>query len=67
VSLAVQKFMTDTLSEVIGVVPGKPATTLQSKNKEQRLPLHLHDVVSALKEMRVRIHKPLYLPDKPAS
>ncbi|CAG9318648.1 unnamed protein product [Blepharisma stoltei] len=65
VAAAVQQFLTETLNEVLDIIPGKPVTSLSSKNKDQRLCLTMPDLAGALETMGVKVEKPLYYADKP--
>lgn len=65
VAAAAQQFLTETLNEVLEILPGKPVTSLSSKNKDQRLCLTIMDLAGALETMGVKVEKPLYYADKP--
>ena len=65
ISIAVQNFLTNTLNEVIDVLPGKPVTSLSSKGKDQKLALSMRDLAAALDTLGVKVEKPVFYADKP--
>jgi len=67
ISLAVQMFITDTLNEVLDVVPQRPVTSLGVTSKDQRLLLNMRDLAGALEAMGVKIEKPTFFSDQPLS
>ena len=65
IAISVQNFLTNTLNEVLDVLPGKPVTSLNSKGKDQKLTLNMRDLAGALDTLGVKVEKPLFYADKP--
>jgi hypothetical protein len=65
IAIAVQSFLSNTLNEVLDVLPGKPVTSLSSKGKDQKLTLTMRDLAAALDTLGVKVEKPVFYADKP--
>ena len=65
IAIAVQNILTNTLNEVLDVIPGKPITSLNSKGKDQKLTLNMKDLAGALETLGVKIEKPMFYADRP--
>jgi hypothetical protein len=65
IAIAVQNFLTNTMNEVLDVLPGKPVTSLNSKGKDQKQTLNMRDLAGALDILGVKVEKPIFYADKP--
>ena len=65
IAIAVQNFLSNTLNEVLDVLPGKPVTSLNSKGKDQKLVLNMRDLAGALDTLGVKVEKPMFYADRP--
>lgn len=65
IAIAVQNFLTNTLNEVLDVLPGKPITSLNNKGKDQKLVLNVRDLAGALDTLGVKVEKPMFYADRP--